>query len=68
MRVANLFLYFFVHLRKIRQFLIGEINSRYEIDENPTNLCQVRKSPPLIEGLRVIFPPFSDFQGRTGWF
>ena len=68
MRVANLFLYFFMHLRKIWQFLICEINSHSEIEENPTIRCQVRKSPPLIEGLRVTFPPFSDFQGHIYWF
>jgi hypothetical protein len=67
-RVANLFLYFFMHLRKFRRFLLCQIKVHCKIDENPANVCQVTNSRPLIEGLRVTFPPFSDFRGRICWF
>ena len=67
-RVANLYFYFFMHLRKFRQFLFLQLLNFPKICKNPSNLCQVRKSRPLIEGLRVIFPPFSGFRGHICWF
>jgi hypothetical protein len=63
-RVANLYFYFFMHLRKFRHFLFLLITNLLKICKNPSNLCQVRNSRPLIEGLGVIFPPFSDFPGH----
>jgi hypothetical protein len=67
-RVANLYFYFFMHLRKFHYFLFLQIVNFQKICKNPSILCQVRKSRPLIEGLRVIFPPFSDFRGHICCF
>ena len=63
-RVANLYFYFFMHLRKFHQFLFLLFINFVKICKNPSKLCQVRKSRPLIEGLGVIFLPFSDFRGH----
>jgi hypothetical protein len=67
-RVANLYFNFFMHLRKFHHFLFLLFINFVKICKNPSKLCQVRKSRPLIEGLRVIFPPFSDFRGHICWF
>ena len=57
-----------MHLRKFRCFLFSLLEKKLKIAENPANVCQVTNSRPLIEGLRVIFLPFSDFRGRICWF
>jgi hypothetical protein len=67
-RVANLYFYFFVHLGKFHNFFYLSVIIFLKICKNPSKLCQVRKSRPRIEGLRVIFPPFSGFRGHICWF
>jgi len=57
-----------MHLREFDEFLFRIKLISIKIDENPANVCQVTNSPPRIEGLRVIFPPFFDFQGHIYWF
>jgi len=57
-----------MHLRKFQQFLFRTSFEIVKIAENLANRCQVMNSRPLIEGLSVIFPPFSDFQGHIYWF
>ena len=57
-----------MHLRKFHQFLFRTSFEIAKIAENPAIRCQVMNSRPLIEGLSVIFPPFSDFRGQICWF
>ena len=67
-RVANLYFNLFMPLRKFHQFLNLQLNNFAEITKNPAKICQVRNSRPLIEGLGVVFPPFSGFRGHICWF
>jgi hypothetical protein len=67
-RVANLFLYFLMHVRKFHIFLFWRFNIFSKIVRISTNLCQVRVSASRNQDLRVIFPPFSDFRGHICWF
>jgi hypothetical protein len=59
---------FFMHLRRFRCFLLLQFIKVAKIYENPAKNCQVRNSPPQIEGLGVVFLPFSGFRGRICWF